>query len=420
MRNWPRKQPPPQGKRIAYMLPDARAPRTEAGYIVISVVLALVIAAFVLYWVGRDSSQTNVWMWGEESSRPEQIRLHVPVAGVDAVAAGSGYSLVLSSGMVWVWGDNPYIQPRHSPPTDPVLMMGEVDAIAAARSFLGGYSIVHSLALKNDGTVWAWGANLHGQLGDGTTINRPSPVQVAGLAGVRAIAAGGPHSLALASDGTVWAWGKNRQGQLGDGTTIDRPAPVQVAGLAGVQAIAAGQAHSLALRNDGTVWAWGSDFSGRLGTTTDRSVPMQVAGLAGVQAIVAGGTHSLALKDDGTVWAWGSNFDGQLGDGTTSAPLIESIEYSILSLAILLGEEPFEASPPTQVAGLAAMQAIAAGQAHSLALKNDGTVWAWGDNFYGQLGDGSTIDRSVPVHVAGPERVRAIAAGEAHSLAVTD
>ena len=116
----------------------------------------------------------------------------------------------------------------------------------------------HSLALKSDGTVWAWGYNGCGQLGDGSTTNRLTPVQVSGLTGVVAIAGGGSHSLALKSDGTVWAWGCNDYGQLGDGTTTNRLTPVQVSGLTGVVAIAGGGAHSLALKSDGTVWAWGA------------------------------------------------------------------------------------------------------------------------------------------------------------------
>jgi len=178
----------------------------------------------------------------------------------------------------------------------------------------------HSLALRNDGTVWAWGRNNYGQLGDGTTTERHTPVQVANLTGVQAIAGGFSHSLALRSDGTVWAWGRNSKGQLGDGTTTNRTTPVQVLNLTGVQAIAGGFFHSLALKSDGTVWAWGYNHFGQLGdgTTANRTIPVQVADLTGVQAIAAGSDHSLALRNDGTVWAWGWNYLGQLGDGTTA------------------------------------------------------------------------------------------------------
>ena len=176
-----------------------------------------------------------------------------------------------------------------------------------------------SVALKSDGTVWAWGDNFYGQLGDGTTEQRHSPVQVSDLDGVAAIVAGGAHSLALKSGGTVWAWGDNWNGALGDGTTDERRSPVQVSNLTAVTTIAAGGYHSLALKSDGTVWAWGSNWKGQLGdkTTTNRLMPVQVTALADSISISGGYFHSLALRSDGTVWAWGWNRKGQLGDGTT-------------------------------------------------------------------------------------------------------
>ncbi|MBI5299281.1 MAG: RCC1 repeat-containing protein, partial [Deltaproteobacteria bacterium] len=197
----------------------------------------------------------------------------------------------------------------------------QVSGLSGITAIAGGSS--HSLALKSNGTVWAWGYNGSGQLGDGTTTERDTPVQVSGLSGVTAIASGNGHGLALKSDGTVWTWGYNTYGQLGDGTTTERHTPVQVLGsLSGVTAIAGGFSnnHSLALKSDGTVWAWGANDFGQLGdgTTTERHTPVQVSDLSGVTAIAGGSVHSLALKSDGTVWAWGYNSNGQLGDGSTT------------------------------------------------------------------------------------------------------
>lgn len=204
--------------------------------------------------------------------------------------------------------------------------------------------IYHSLALLQDtGYVIAWGANWYGQLGNGTnTVMQEEPVFVSDSNGDRfddvvAIAAGYYHSLALKSDGTVWAWGNNSYGELGNGTTNSSNIPVQVSGLSNVIAIAAGGFHSLAVKSNGTVWAWGNNDNGQLGNGNKNSsdVPVQVKGLKNIIAVAAGSSHSLALRSNGSfasfsksrkiqsgdadvdVLAWGSNDMGQLGNGTT-------------------------------------------------------------------------------------------------------
>ena len=182
----------------------------------------------------------------------------------------------------------------------------------------------HTLALKSDGTVWAWGSNDNGQLGDGTYTYRITPVQVGSLSDIIAIACGGVldtkkgFSIALKSDGAVWAWGGNDNGQLGDGTKIGKANPVQVNGLSDVIAVAGGGSHAAALKSDGTVWTWGYNSDGELGdgTKTKRTTPVQVSGLSNIIAIACGGYHTVALKSDGTIWTWGYNGYGQLGDGT--------------------------------------------------------------------------------------------------------
>jgi len=336
-----------------------------------------------------------------------------PVAGDCAqpnVAAGFAYAVSLKSdGTVWTWGENELGQLGDNTTTKrhtPVQVKGpggsgfltNMKAIDAKESS-------HTVALKEDGTVWAWGYNYGGDLGDNTTTDRYVPVQVLGSGGVgfltdvTTVTAGGWHTAALKNDGTVWAWGWNTNGQLGDNTTTDRYTPVQVLGPGGVgfltdvTTVTAGGCHTAALKEDGTVWTWGANWNGQLGdnTTTTRHTPVQVLGpggvgvLTGVKTVVEGYSHTVALKEDGTVWAWGWNNEGQLGDNTTTDR-----------------QSPVQVLGPGGAGVLTGVTAVAAGRYHSLALKEDGTVWAWGDNSTGQLGDNTTTDRLAPVQVLGP------------------
>jgi alpha-tubulin suppressor-like RCC1 family protein len=337
----------------------------------------------------------GVWLWGDN-----QASGLVPgLTGVVAIAAGV---YLKSDGTVWAGKVTPA----------PVPGLTGVVAVAAGAS--------HSLAVKSDGTVWAWGTNGYGELGNGTVTPSATPVRVTGLTGVVAVACGDYHSLAVKSDGTVWAWGYNGVGELGNGTFTGSATPVQVTGLTGVVAVGGGSWHSLALKSDGTVWAWGWNYDGELGNgafaPNSIATPAQVPGLTGVTAIAAGSWHSLALKSDGTVWAWGLNNTGQLGNGAFA---------------------PNSIATPAQVPGLTGVTAIAAGGSvyynsitresgpggHSLALKKDGTVWAWGCNNTGELGVPGIFDLppyglATPVQATGLGKAVAVACGYNISLAL--
>lgn len=311
-----------------------------------------------------------------------------------SLLAGANSSGALLDGVAWMWGANLQGQlgdgttsDRKTPTQIPALQ-GSVATTSGMNSFYG-------LALKGDGTVLAWGANDYGQLGDGTITKRTSPMVVPGLTGVVALATGFATSMALHDDGTVSAWGS---GPVGDGTSTQRRSPVKVAGLSEVRRIAAGASHYLAVRSDGTVWTWGFNDHKQLGdgTTTYRTTPIQVPGLSEIIAVAAGNAHSVALKSDGTVWTWGLNWYGEVGDGTFGN----------------------DVAAPYRVPGVSEVVAIAAGAYSTVALRADGTVLTWGDNGYGQLGDGSVTERDAPVQVAGLSGVVSIAAGRQHVLAM--
>ncbi len=253
------------------------------------------------------------------------LRENILPAGVKAVAveAGRYYSLALTSeGTVYAWGRNDVGQlglgNTDSPQHSPVLIPGLSDVIALAAGD------DHTLALKADGSIWAWGDNPNGELGTGNTDRYTNPTQLTGITAI-AIAAGGNHSVALLADGTVRTWGFNNHGQLGNGNTTNSNVPVQVTGLTGVVGIAAGYEFTLAVLSDGSVKAWGHDDSFQLGngaTAGDQTTPVDVLGIPSgrsVRALAAGIFHALALLDDGSVVAWGSNIQGQLGDGTNNS-----------------------------------------------------------------------------------------------------
>ncbi|MHB1127541.1 MAG: RCC1 domain-containing protein [Bacillota bacterium] len=364
----------------------------------------------------KDGSESD-WSATANQATP----LGTPTGRRAGVAGGGSHTIAFKSNMsAWSWGYNGYGElgdNTYTNRTTPVQITGSggIGTITNVVSVAAGDS--HSLALKSDGTVWALGYNSNGQLGDTTTTNRPAPVQVSGLTSIAAVAAGSAHSLALKSDGTVWAWGAGSYGVLGDNAGLSRSSPVQVKGAGGsgyltnVVAIASGGYISLALKSDGTVWAWGNNSAGQLGdgTVNNRLAPVQVSGLTNVVAVAAasGGSHSVALKSDGTVWTWGYNYYGQLGDGTTTD------KYT-----------------PVQVKGvggsgyLTGVVSVAAGGTHSLALRSDGTIWAWGYNTYGQLGNNSTGSSSTPVQVldtggtAPLTGIVKISAGTYHSVAL--
>lgn len=332
---------------------------------------------------------------GNTSISSNAVTVTTDVSLPMAVSGGMNHTLALKSdGSVWAWGSNTYGQLgtgnySSSNVAKQAANLSSITAISAGNAF--------SLALKSDGTVWAWGQNTVGQLGNSSLGSQIVPKKIEGLDSVTAISAGSSHALALKSDGTVWAWGSNFNGELGNGTSNNAYAPTKIASLTGVKAISAGMMYSIALKSDGTVWTWGSNTNGQIGdgTTTKRLTPVRIASLSGIDSIAAGLYHGLAIKQDGTVWSWGSNSYGQLGDGTFTNRLT-----------------------PVKVNSLTGIKQISAGMYHSMA-KSDTTVYSWGYNYYGQLGNNSTMNAIIPVIITTLTDAKYIDAGFSHSAAVT-
>jgi alpha-tubulin suppressor-like RCC1 family protein len=343
------------------------------------------------------------------------------LSGVTAVSGGSSleaHSLaLLEGGALMAWGANVNGQLGDGTTMSrdvPVAVSG----LSGATAIGAGWG--HSLALLSNGKVMSWGKNELGQLGNGTTENSDVPIEVTGLGGeAKAIAAGDEFSLALLTNGKVMAWGGNNHGQLGNGTTVKSTVPVEVTGLSEeVKAIAAGQSHSLAALKGGTAVAWGEGDIGALGNGAEKNsaTPVAVSGLTNVAAVAAGGNHSMALLEgSGKVMAWGRNALGELGDGSSTGP-------ELCSNTTPCAKTPVEAS------GVSGASSIAAGEEHSFALLSSGVLMAWGRNADGQLGTGSSLGPEAcgievtpcstkPLQVTALADVKGIAAGSAHSIA---
>jgi alpha-tubulin suppressor-like RCC1 family protein len=370
-----------------------------------------------------------------------------------SICASSGswhHAVVLPDGSVWEWGVlGAYTSNAESDVPVPVPGLTDATSISVGDA--------HGLALTSDGHVWAWGDNAYGQLGIGTLGGLPvihAPVQVPGLDGMIAVAAGGLHSLALSHDGTVWSWGYNNSGQLGTiPVGVTTTVPKQIPGMSGIVAIAAERDHCLALRPDGLVYAWGLNDFGQLGNGTTSTVaqttPTLVDSLNGVTAIAVAFGFSIALRTDGTVWCWGNNTYGSLGTGTTSAtPVTKPVPALGVTgaTAIACAEHDclvvmnrgavwswgtntqdklgyattgFNPSPtPTPIPGLSDIRSVAGTMSSSMALGMDGTVWCWGDNNYGELGTGTGPEQAVARLIPNLTGVKAIAAGSGASQTI--
>ncbi len=308
------------------------------------------------------------------------------------LSCGYWHSLKLDKdGSVWAWGANWYGQLGNKSTNDSSIPLKVLDLKDVISVSSGAF---HNLALKKDGSVWAWGANIYGQLGiNSDDLFRSYPIKISGLSNVIAISCGDSHNLALTSDGNVWSWGLNFKGQLGNGTTINSRIPVRIQGISNIKSVYAGKCYSLAVTSEGTVWRWGLNLERYSDANSFSSIPLEISVLKNIKYIACGSNHCLALSTNGYVWGWGSDGNGQRG--FTGTNLNNSY---------------------TRVVSLSNIISIACGDSHSMALKSDGTVWVWGGGT--NLGYGDSAATSRPIKIKNLINIKEISSNYDHFLAI--
>jgi len=316
---------------------------------------------------------------------------------------GTTTAAIKTDGTLWTWG---------SAGNGVTASGNNISRSSPAQTIAGGtdwrqvsLNSVNGGAIKADGTLWTWGQGYWGQLGDNTAIDKSSPVQtIAGGANWKQVSCGGTYIAAIKVDGTLWAWGNNTNGQLGDNTIVQKSSPVQtITTDVNWKQVACGTSHIAAIKTDGALWLWGQNAYGQLGDNTlvRKSSPVQtIAGGTNWKQVSCGDSHTAAIKTDGTLWTWGyNNYYGQLGDNTVA----------------------HKSSPIQTISAGTNWKQVACGNSHTLAIKTDGALWAWGNNTYGQLGDNTRVHKSSPVQtIAGGTNWTQVACGDRCTFAIRD
>jgi len=374
------------------------------------------------FFIPRDLfSQGGLWLWGNNFYNSlgdnTAVNKSSPVQTVaggtnwkQVACGGHGAASIKTDGTLWLWGNNSFqgggqlgdntIDSKSSP----------VQTVAGGTNWkqvASGYA--YTTCIKTDGTLWTWGSNDYGELGDNTIVSKSSPIQtVAGGTNWKQVAANknfnGSTIASIKTDGTLWLWGDNTYGQLGDNTTTWKSSPIQtVAGGTNWKQVACGFNYTACIKTDGTLWLWGYNAVASLGdnTTVNKSSPIQtISGGTNWKQVSGGSAHTAAIKTDGTLWLWGDNQFGQLGETNIGR----------------------RSSPIQTVAGGTNWKQVACGEFYTAAIKTDGTLWLWGRNNSGQLGDNTSLDsKSSPVQtVAGGTNWKQVAAGNSHTAAIRE
>jgi len=374
--------------------------RKKNGFMKLIAMLTIVIFAFAIILTSCDNPTGR-----SEYSFPFIAK---------AVSAGLNHTVAIDvHGLLWTWGSKGYSIFQDNGSTwyyiqnysTPVVIAHPNGKLWASISAGGDYTV----AIDEVGSLWAWGRNHIGQLGDGTLNNRYEPVQIGIGNNWASVSAGTSHVIAIDTDNALWAWGSNGIGELGDGTNgfeNSRHSPIQIEPGTRWASVSAGSQSSLAIRTDnyhplatlnGTLWVWGVRTPGMINGWSN--TPHLIHHTTTWTAIYAGMEHSMAIREDGSLWAWGNNGEGQLGDGTN-------------------GFENYR-STLVQVGTDNDWLSISAGERHTVAIKADGSLWAWGSNRNGQLGDGTiTPQRNTPIRIGTDDDWFYVSAGRFSTVAM--
>lgn len=333
----------------------------------------------------------SLWGWGKNSNgqlgdetvEDKSSPVQTICGGTNWLRIACGYYTsigVKTDGTLWSWGDNNHGSIGDDTTDNKSSPVQTISGGTDWAKIASGCYWDHNFAIKTDGTLWGWGYNSNGELGCGDTDDRSSPIQtIAGGTNWATVSSGGKHTSAIKSDGSLWVWGENDYGQLGDETSSSYSSPIQtICGGFNWEKVACGEAFMAAIKTDGTLWTWGANGYGQLGLNDgdDRSSPIQVfVGGTDWKNISCGNNHMAGIKNDGTLWLWGQNDDGQLGTNDNN-----------------------DVSSPVQtICGGSDWKYISCGQNNTAAIKNDGTLWVWGYDGNGELGDEDTSSKSSPV-----------------------